>query len=63
MKVRIDTDRCSGHALCALAAPTTFDLDEHGYAVVISAGVAPDDEQSVRLAVNGCPEGAIQIED
>ncbi|WP_040831258.1 ferredoxin [Nocardia jiangxiensis] len=60
--VRVDSDRCQGHARCLAFAPDTFDFDDEGYASV------PEDRDSyveipdsVRQAAAGCPERAIAI--
>lgn len=61
MKVAVDPAKCQGHARCNLIAPEIFDLDEAGYAVVISPDVPAEFEAAVRNAVVNCPEGAIEI--
>jgi ferredoxin len=64
MHVRIDPDVCQGHTLCSLAAPDVFHLnDEDGHAFVVSAEVAPEQEDRVRKAAATCPEGAISIDE
>ncbi len=62
MKVRIDSDLCQGHAMCALACPELFQLsDEDGHAHVEDENVAGEFEAAVERAVRSCPEGAIQV--
>jgi len=62
VRVRIDPDRCQGHARCYAIAPDLFDVDEYGQSSVRGDGtVPPDREEAARLAVANCPEFAIQL--
>lgn len=64
MKVRIDADRCQGHARCYAIAPDLFDVDDYGQSSVRGDGTVPPDREAVaRLAVANCPEFAIEIGD
>ncbi|WP_322756246.1 ferredoxin [Frankia sp. Cas3] len=64
MRVTIDRSRCQGHALCVLAAPDLFDLDDvdsHAYVRVdpMPASVG----EAVHSAAQNCPEQAISVAD
>lgn len=60
MKIRVDTDICQGHTLCAMTAPDLFGLrDEDGHAYVISEEVPADSEELAQAAARSCPEKAI----
>ena len=61
MKVRVDPDKCQGHARCYGLAPEIFDVDDYGQASVIVDVVPPELEEKARLAVANCPEYAIEI--
>ena len=62
MKVRVDSDRCQGHTLCAMIAPDSFVLDDiEGHSSAVSEDVPPDQEDVVREAAHSCPEQAILI--
>ena len=61
MKVRVDPDKCQGHARCYGLAPEIFDVDDYGQASVIVDTVPPELEEKARLAVANCPEYAIDI--
>jgi ferredoxin len=64
MKVQVDLNLCEGHGRCYALAPTVFEPDEIGNAVVVGDGtVAPDDEKQARLAAANCPERAVIILD
>ncbi len=51
MKIRVDPDKCQGHARCYGLAPELFDVDE----------VPAELEDNARLAIAYCPEYAIEI--
>ena len=62
MKVRVDRDRCQGHARCAALAPELFKLDEFGNAQEIGDGrVPPALADKAYLAKANCPELAIEV--
>jgi ferredoxin len=64
MRIRFDRDLCQGHNRCYMLAPELFDTDDEGYAVLRGRGdVAPELEAKARLAVENCPEFAIEIDD
>jgi ferredoxin len=62
LRVRVDQERCQGHARCKSLAPELFDLDEYGNAHehgdgLVSAGL----EDKAWLAKANCPEIAIEV--
>jgi ferredoxin len=59
--LRIDQDRCQGHAVCYLLSSNLFDVDEQGRGSVIAAQVTPDRIDEALAAVDRCPEQAIQL--
>lgn len=64
MKVRVDSQRCQGHTLCAMIAPNSFELsDMDGSSSAVSEVVPADQEDQVREAAHSCPEQAIMITD
>ena len=64
MRLRLDHERCQGHGRCYALAPELFESDDEGYAVLRGDGeVAPGLERQARLAVDNCPEYAIELED
>lgn len=61
MKVTVDPDRCQGHTLCSIAAPTVFRLrDDDGHAEVDEPAIHPGLESAIRDAEATCPERAIR---
>lgn len=64
MKLRVDEDRCQGHALCHAVAPQLFRLrDEDGHSSAVHPDVPPELETAAARAARGCPEQAILLEE
>jgi ferredoxin len=62
MRVRIDTARCKGNAMCWAAAPEVFGLDENtGYAYVPDEEVPPQHAAQARVGAGMCPEHAVEV--
>jgi ferredoxin len=62
MKVRVDRERCQGHARCAALAPELFVLDELGNAREAGDGTVPAAlADKAYLARANCPELAIEV--
>jgi ferredoxin len=61
MKIRVDPDKCQGHARCYGLAPELFQIDDFGSSTVVGDGsVPPDLQDRARLAIANCPEFAIE---
>jgi len=63
MRIRIDTEACTGHGRCYALAPELFDADDDGYGQVVQGEFGPDQEGPARKAVLSCPERAVSIEE
>jgi ferredoxin len=62
LKIRVDQDKCQGHARCKALAPELFDLDEFGNAHEHGDGSVPAGlEDKAYLAKSNCPEIAIEV--
>jgi len=60
MKIRVDPERCQGHALCSMLAPSLFKLDEtEGQSRAVADEVPAGQEADARGAAESCPEQAI----
>jgi ferredoxin len=59
MKVTVDDSRCAGHGVCVGLCPDVFALTDDGYAVAQESEVTGESEDSVREAIDTCPEHAI----
>lgn len=63
IRVRIDPDKCRGHALCLTRAPDGFEfLDLEDRAVVIESAVGTVPDERFIEAARECPERAIIVE-
>jgi ferredoxin len=63
MKVRIDRQRCRGHAKCLDIAPDAFDfVDAEDRAIVLDEGVRQTSAEALMDAQLECPEQAISVE-
>jgi ferredoxin len=61
MKIRVDPDKCQGHARCYGLVPELFNIDDYGQSTVVGDGSVPADlEEKARLAIANCPEYAIE---
>lgn len=61
MKIRVDPDKCQGHARCYALAPELFSVDDYGQSSVVGDGTVPAGiEAQARLAIANCPESAIE---
>jgi ferredoxin len=63
MRIKVDFDRCKGHANCMSEAPEVFQVDEQGYLTVLQEEPAEALREQVELAIKYCPTGAISLED
>lgn len=62
MKIRVNRDKCEGHNRCYSLAPELFEVDDLGYSTAKNEGEVPEgEEEKARLAVDNCPEYAIEI--
>ena len=60
--LRIDADRCQGHAICYLLVPGLFEVDEEGRGSVIRDTMRSDgDQEQAAMAIDRCPERAISL--
>ena len=60
-RIEIDRETCIGSGNCGFWAPSTFDLDDEGVAIVIDP--AGDDPDRIAKAAEGCPTRAITVSD
>ena len=62
LRVRINCERCQGHARCFALAPELFELDQFGHGREMGEGIVPAElETKARLAQANCPELAIEL--
>lgn len=63
MKVNVDFDLCTSNAVCMGIAPEVFEVRDDGFLYVINENPGPEFDERLRQAVQGCPNGAISIEE
>lgn len=64
MKVRVDSEHCQGHTLCAMIARDMFVLNDiDGSSSAVSEEVPSDQMELVQEARQSCPEQAIIVSD
>lgn len=61
MKIKIDKDRCVGHARCAAVAQEIYTLDDDGYIAVTQLDVPAGQEALARRGARACPERIITV--
>jgi ferredoxin len=61
VKIRVDPLKCQGHARCFALVPELFEVDDYGMSTVRGDGtVSPALEDRAVLAIENCPEFAIE---
>jgi ferredoxin len=61
VKIRVDPEKCQGHARCYALMPEFFEVDDYGLSTVRGDGSVPEGlEEKVKLAIANCPEYAIE---
>jgi ferredoxin len=63
MRIRVDTELCTGHALCHLQGPDVYVLNDLGFNETEHIDVPPDLWDQARRGALACPEGAIVIQE
>ena len=63
MKLRIDSEACTGHGRCYVLAPDVFEPDDEGHSLALVDDIPPALLDQAQLAVANCPESAITIVD
>ncbi|QTI70914.1 ferredoxin [Gordonia polyisoprenivorans] len=63
MRVRLERERCVGHAQCFAVDERLFPIDDDGYSTVELFDVCAENEAIVRRGVGACPEQALVLED
>jgi ferredoxin len=62
VRIKVNADKCQGHARCFALLPEVFAVDDYGQSSVRGDGVvAPEFVAKAKLAVANCPEFAIEV--
>ncbi len=62
-KIVVDHDKCTGLGICESIAPDVFEVDDDGSLLLLEEEPAENRRDELREAVDGCPTGALSIED
>ncbi len=63
LRVRVDSDLCTGHGRCYALAPDVFESDEYGYCRIPEEVVTGALVDQARIGAKNCPEDAITVEE
>jgi len=63
MKVKVNKEKCIGCGYCASVCPEVFELDVDGKAKVKKDANFEQNKDLIKEAKEGCPVGAIEVED
>jgi len=61
MEIKLDTDRCMAHGICAEVAPEYFMPDDDGYVSFVPGALERGDSPQLQLAEASCPMRAIAL--
>lgn len=62
MKVKVVEDRCIGCGQCEASCPEVFQINDEGFAEVITDEYKEELVNNIKSAASGCPTDAIEIE-
>jgi ferredoxin len=63
MRIRVDTQLCTGHALCHQQGPDVYVLNDLGFNETDQIDVPQELWEQARRGALACPEGAIMVEE
>lgn len=63
MRIVVDFDKCKSNAVCMGIAPDVFEVRDDGYLYILQEEPPEELRPKMVEAVQGCPTGAISIED
>lgn len=61
MRIHVDQQLCTGHAMCLLSGPDAYVLDDDGFNKTPDGEVPPELQEQARRGAQACPEQAILI--
>jgi ferredoxin len=62
VKVNVAWELCDGNGVCAIEAPTVFDLDDEDELQLLKTEFDDSERTAVEAAVRVCPKHALSIE-
>jgi ferredoxin len=63
MRIRVEHDKCTGHARCAALGPDVYELDAEGFNALRGQEIGCPEgmEEQARRGAEACPEQAIVL--
>lgn len=61
MKVTVDWDLCDGNGVCAIEAPTVFEMNDDDELIVLKEEFEPVEKLAVDSAIRVCPKRALAL--
>lgn len=62
MRVCVDNDKCTAHAVCEAIAPEIFEVQDDGGLLILDENPAEELRQRLQESADACPADAIRIE-
>ncbi len=63
LRVHVDYDLCTSNAVCMGIAPEIFEVRDDGFMYVLNENPGPEFDERLQHCVDGCPNGAISLEE
>ncbi len=63
MKIKVDFDKCQSKAVCMRVAPEVFEVRADNFLYILQESPPEALRKKVEMAVKGCPNGAISLEE
>ena len=63
MKANVNKDACIGCGACAAVCDKVFQIGDDGFATVVVEEVPAEEKENAVAASEGCPTGAISVEE
>lgn len=62
-RIVVDYDKCTGLGICESIAPDVFEVDDDGSLQLLEENPDESRRGEMQEAVDGCPTGALSMED
>jgi ferredoxin len=63
VKIGVDTEKCTGHAVCEGLAPDVFEVGDDGLVHLLQPSPSDDQREAIHAAVEQCPTQALTVEE
>lgn len=62
MRIKVDTDRCTGHGICESLASDIFEVGDDGMVHLLIDDLPEERRQVLESAVGECPTQALSLD-